>query len=39
MTITQIMEKTDDDNGSELHAVCANDMGRVRAAIEQLIAE
>lgn len=28
-----------DDNGSELHAVCANDMGRVRAAIEELIAE
>jgi peroxiredoxin len=28
-----------DDNGSELHKMCANDMGRIRAAIERLIAE
>lgn len=28
-----------EDNGSEQHAVCANDMGRIRAAIERLIAE
>jgi peroxiredoxin len=28
-----------EDNGSELHTMCASDMGRVRAAIEQLIAE
>lgn len=28
-----------DDNGSEQHAMCVNDMGRIRAAIERLIAE
>jgi peroxiredoxin len=28
-----------DDNGSKQHAMCANDMGRVRAAIERLIAK
>ena len=28
-----------EDNGSEQHTMCANDMGRIRAAIEQLIAE
>jgi len=28
-----------DDNGSEQHVMCANDMGRIRAAIERLIAE
>lgn len=28
-----------DDNGSEKHAMCADDMGRIRAAIESLIAE
>ncbi|MFG0285248.1 MAG: peroxiredoxin family protein [Phycisphaerales bacterium JB039] len=28
-----------DDNGSEQHAMCASDMGRIRAAIERLIAE
>ena len=28
-----------DDNGSEQHAMCATDMGRIRAAIERLIAE
>lgn len=28
-----------EDNGSELHTMCASDMGRVRAAIERLIAE
>jgi peroxiredoxin len=28
-----------DDDGSELHSMCANDMGRIRAAIERLIAE
>ena len=28
-----------DDNGSEQHAMCADDMGRIRAAIESLIAE
>jgi thiol-disulfide isomerase/thioredoxin len=28
-----------DGDGSELHAMCANDMGRIRAAIERLIAE
>ncbi|KAA5548362.1 peroxiredoxin family protein [Adhaeribacter rhizoryzae] len=28
-----------DNNGSEQHAMCANDMGRVRAAIERLIAK
>lgn len=28
-----------EDNGSEQHAICANDMGRIRAAIERLIAE
>ncbi len=28
-----------DDNGSELHKMCANDMGRIRATIERLIAE
>ena len=28
-----------DDDGSELHAMCAHDMGRIRAAIERLIAE
>lgn len=27
-----------EDNGSEQHAMCANDMGRIRAAIERLIA-
>lgn len=28
-----------DDDGSGLHAMCANDMRRIRAAIERLIAE
>lgn len=28
-----------EDNGSEQHQMCTNDMGRVRAAIERLIAE
>jgi peroxiredoxin len=28
-----------DDNGIELHAMCANDMGRIRAAIKRLVAE
>jgi len=28
-----------EDNGSELHTMCANDMDRIRAAIERLIAE
>jgi len=28
-----------EDNGSELHTMCASDMGRIRAAIERLIAE
>lgn len=28
-----------EDNGSGQHAMCANDMGRIRARIEQLIAE
>lgn len=28
-----------EDNGSEQHAICADDMGRIRAAIERLIAE
>jgi len=28
-----------EDNGSELHTMCVSDMGRVRAAIERLIAE
>lgn len=28
-----------EDNGSELHTMCTNDMGRIRAAIERLIAE
>jgi hypothetical protein len=28
-----------DDNGSEQHAMCANDLERIRAAIEQLLAE
>jgi len=28
-----------DDNGSEQHAMCVNDMGRIRATIERLIAE
>lgn len=28
-----------DDNGSEQHAMCVNDMGRIRTAIERLIAE
>ena len=28
-----------EDNGSELHTQCASDMGRIRAAIERLIAE
>lgn len=28
-----------EDNGSELHTMCVNDMGRIRAAIERLIAE
>jgi len=28
-----------DENGSELHTMCVNDMGRVRDAIERLIAE
>lgn len=28
-----------DDNGSDQHAMCATDMGRIRAAIDQLIAE
>lgn len=28
-----------EDNGSEQHAMCANDMGRIRTAIEQLIGE
>lgn len=28
-----------DDNGSELHSMCVNDMGRIRTAIEQLLAE
>lgn len=28
-----------EDNGSGQHAICANDMGRIRAAIERLIAE
>ncbi len=28
-----------DDNGSEQHAMCASDMGRIRAVIERLIAE
>jgi peroxiredoxin len=31
------MEYHDDD--SELHAMCANDMGRIRAVIERLLAE
>ena len=28
-----------EDNGSELHTMCASDMGRIRAAIERLIVE
>lgn len=28
-----------EDNGSELHSVCVNDMGNIRAAIERLMAE
>ncbi len=28
-----------DDDGSGLHAMCENDLGRIRAAIERLIAE
>lgn len=28
-----------EENGSELHSVCVNDMGNIRAAIERLIAE
>lgn len=28
-----------EDNGSELHTMCAEDMGRIRATIERLIAE
>ncbi|MFH6767284.1 redoxin domain-containing protein [Gaetbulibacter aquiaggeris] len=28
-----------EDNGSELHTMCVSDMGRIRAAIERLIAE
>ena len=28
-----------EDNGSELHSMCARDMGRIRAAIERLITE
>ena len=28
-----------EDNGSEQHAMCVNDMGRIRAEIERLIAE
>lgn len=28
-----------EDNGSELHTMCASDMSRIRAAIERLIAE
>lgn len=28
-----------EDNGSELHTMCTSDMGRIRAAIERLIAE
>lgn len=28
-----------DHNGAELHAVCADDMGRIRAMIEKLLAE
>jgi thiol-disulfide isomerase/thioredoxin len=28
-----------DANGSEQHAMCANDMGRIRAVIERLVAE
>lgn len=28
-----------DDNGSEQHAMCATDMGRIRATIDRLIAE
>lgn len=28
-----------EDNGSDQHAMCVNDMGRIRAAIEKLMAE
>lgn len=28
-----------EDNGSQIHQTCVNDMGRIRAAIERLIAE